>query len=652
MKKRILWVGILLSLLSAAVLGILIPYLGAGSAMPSDGVLVLRRQENGGWLLSWPEGIGADHYLVEILEAPNTEDREPRILHSSLWEGTEGFVLPDLEGEVLLRVSSGGTFTMLGEEWGRYCAKPLEATVRLDAPVLVDPEWTGDAESRSVHMTFRLEHGDVCTVYQIQPSGEYVPLKTVTETDATLTFGDGGDLPFPEVGQSYGIALAASRKIPGAEIHGAVSWEFSVQRQDLLGRDLNAVLEPVEDFGFTLSWNETRGDYYEVQQLGRDGQWTTLYRVELGEDRRYVSGPLAKYGSFTYRVVAVGGNTPDENGLAAWTDGIHFATMASPKYATVWPVKNLDAYYDGTKTAVYTTVKAGSAYCVVDEKDGFFGVRIGDQIGYIDSNYCMINLPDYFGDLCSYKIANSTSSIYQIHDQAIPNVTGVVTGGYEHIHQADGSDLVPLLYPTARKLKAAAQEAVNQGYRLRIYDSFRPQVATWEIYDRTAAILDRIGSNGRTYRQTMLSGGYALTSFLAKGTSRHNLGVALDLTLEDAVTGEELGMQSAMHDVSGYSVTGRNNANANKLASIMTGAGFTGLSTEWWHFQDDEPKNQLALQAVRNGISAEGWACDPYGWRYRDTQGSYVKGQTIQADGAEYTFDGNGYLTEGQPAFG
>ena len=83
------------------------------------------------------------------------------------------------------------------------------------------------------------------------------------------------------------------------------------------------------------------------------------------------------------------------------------------------------------------------------------------------------------------------------------------------------------------------------------------------------------------------NGAYSLGSFLATGTSRHNYGLALDLTLVDS-TGTELAMQTSMHDLSWYSASANNNANANLLRDIMVGAGFIGIASEWWHFNDLE----------------------------------------------------------------
>lgn len=155
-----------------------------------------------------------------------------------------------------------------------------------------------------------------------------------------------------------------------------------------------------------------------------------------------------------------------------------------------------------------------------------------------------------------------------------------------------------------------------------------------------------------TYQRVMTNGTYALNSFLAKGASRHNFGVALDLTLVDLETGEELRMQTSMHDLSWYSVTGHNNANARQLASIMTEAGFSPLSSEWWHFQDDESWKQLELIAVWEGISPEGWVYDDAGWRYRDRLSAFYQSCTVQIGAHFYNFDENGYLIGGDAGFG
>jgi len=151
-----------------------------------------------------------------------------------------------------------------------------------------------------------------------------------------------------------------------------------------------------------------------------------------------------------------------------------------------------------------------------------------------------------------------------------------------------------------------------------------------------------------TYESAMTGGGsLRLSAFLAKTISAHNRGIALDMTLQKRDDKEVLEMQSPMHDLSFRSITARNNDNANLLKKYMTEAGFNDLSSEWWHFQDDETRNKLNLGVyLENGVSLEGWKNNNVGWRYQLANGDYIRGTTEQIDGVSYTFDERGYCDD------
>ena len=82
-----------------------------------------------------------------------------------------------------------------------------------------------------------------------------------------------------------------------------------------------------------------------------------------------------------------------------------------------------------------------------------------------------------------------------------------------------------------------------------------------------------------------------------KKGSLHNYGVAVDLTLAYRQTGEELDMGTG-YDFFGYPaypdredqmlregrITEQQVANREKLREAMLHAGFTGIGSEWWHF--------------------------------------------------------------------
>ena len=148
----------------------------------------------------------------------------------------------------------------------------------------------------------------------------------------------------------------------------------------------------------------------------------------------------------------------------------------------------------------------------------------------------------------------------------------------------------------------------------------------------------------RTYQEEMTNGSYKLSAFLAKQISAHNRGIALDLTLQSLETGEDLTMQSAIHDLSYHSVINANNENAALLDTYMKAEGFNGIVSEWWHFQDDITRNEIGLSTyLEEGVSLEGFKADPKGFRYQNADGSFVTDTERTIDGKKYRFDKDGY---------
>ncbi len=280
----------------------------------------------------------------------------------------------------------------------------------------------------------------------------------------------------------------------------------------------------------------------------------------------------------------------------------------------IWPVRDLPLYAPDTMEQTGIFAEACRGYRVLEEQDGNFQIEADGVLGYIDSRYCMVNLSEYLGELCAYDITNSYQSLYRMHCHEIPGITGTVITGYEDVKMPDGQFLVPFLYPSCKKLITAAENALADGYRLKIYDAYRPKAATEQLYQITESILDTPLAQAeegtpdegqeQIYRDLVSNGTYFLSDFLARNGSSHNMGIALDLTLE-TIDGQELQMQTQMHDLSVYSVLERNNRSADILNQYMTGAGFNILRSEWWHFQDNETRDSLELEYVREGVGAE-----------------------------------------------
>lgn len=663
MKKILLWGLILFLLLGTAIMlfGVVIPVYFGRSNESLSGSLTMEQQLDGGWMLSWPAAEKADRYQVELLTVVNGQ--EDKILYRDFVDKETFVLLPDLPEDVVLsiQVTPAAKFrTLLGEDY-HYSEDVLKAEACFaDLPVPVQ-DFSIDGDEKTLKMEMP---ENTRWEYQLSDgSGNILAEQRLSDSTVLLQFGEAPGIALPQEGEAYCLRTRVIREEPNLVILGLSSVNFEITEESLQFRKLNPQWKMPSKNTVQITWEETRGSHYEVQALDPDsGSWNTLSIVSQGENRSF-SDLIEPGQTKQYRVTA-----EDENGeQLVVSEEMTVTGQERVQYATVWPVRDLAAYSSASMGEIVGTARAGTAYCVLEEANGMFAVRIDDRIGYISSNYCMINLPEYIGGLCSYNITNSFYSIYTIHEFAIKNVTGVITTGYENVCQEDGSFLVPLLYPAAKRLLNAAKNAWEQGYRLKIYDSFRPHTATLEIYDLTSQIMGspvpnttytgissaemelpdpRPGWDYLSLGWLMTGSNYEQNSFLARGGSAHNLGIALDLTLEKRDTCEEIRMQTSMHDLSQYSVLGKNNEEADLLGSIMHGAGFAGLISEWWHFQDDYAKNTLSLPYVSGGVNAECWVKDDIGWRYRDAKGSFCCGQSLVISGIQYTFDNNGYVIE------
>ena len=637
------------------------------------------------------------------------------------------------------------------------------------------PEAVGTPGPGSLALSWK-QPGQVPELYEVfsLEDGVSLPVASTSEKQVDLKVRKtGGDLALPGYDHPLEIHVWAAVRGEGYLLCGPASNGVRVERQDLLGDDLNLVSRETEPLAYTLEWDETRGEYYELQEWSPEG-WTLLETLDPAESFAYELGRLGSGSHHRFQVVA-----KDRNGTVRSSEEAEFFASIDPLYATIWPIID-QPFYEKADSAAASLGKipGGTALCVLEESGDWFQVRYQDQYGWVDSRFCMINLPEYVGDHCSYDITNSYRSVFKVHENPIALITDQVVKGFEHIQEEDGQFVVPYLYPCAKKLLSAAQAAEADGYRLKIYEAFRPNEATRFLYDTTAeqlewaalvydevenedgtfnaldpvtgwvvdladgllidpetdekisredlalrqaeeaeeameedgvpsgeglmlgAVVPETGeppqetppdpsqpffalpedgeggsldpaeapqpvpqpeseapegeppeSEGdeepeyETYFWIMTNNGqFSLGSFLARVASAHNRGIALDLTLEKIDSGEELAMQSAIHDLSWYSAAYLNNDNAKLLEKYMTATGMRGLSSEWWHFQDDETREAIGLTSyLFKGVDLSGWTRDSRGWRYRNADGSVYKNTTFTVDGKRYTADQDGY---------
>ena len=638
-------------LLIAAFLLFVLPYMHAASSMPEGASLAFFDLGGGDYRLDWTEGVNATHYKVTLGDE-SVEDAAVLDENSTVLSGVG-------EGEYTVNITPLGSWRLFGRERLRE-GETLSVPVSLVSPEAPEAVWTADEHEKTLSVSVEPLVG--CTSeLRLISDGEERVMASSGGGELAVSFGGDNELGIPEYESPYTFAIRSVVSGEGYSITGLPGEEYVLEREALLSDRSELAIESVETNDYRLSWTEAKGDYYLIQRL--DGEeWETVARVECTEELVYETGTLASCRTYSFRVV--GADEGDAEGVyVSASNELTETTERSPVYCTVWPLTELAFYAEPDfESEQLGSIPAATALCVLAEENGLFRVRYGGQYGYIDSNYCMINLPEYLGELLSFDITNSYASKYAVHGYEIPEVTGEVVYGYERVQLADGQFLAPYLYPCCEKLYNAALAAIEKGYRLKIYDSYRPNAATRDIFDKAALLADEpvpeldiygevpeelpelAEGEALTYRRLWEEGSYGLPNFLAQNGSMHNMGIALDLTIERIDTGEELEMQTEMHDLSIYSIIARNNSEAVILDGIMKGAGFGGLTSEWWHFQDNETRQALSLNIYMwSGVSCAGWVADDTGWRYRFADGSYAADTTREIEGASYTFDERGY---------
>ncbi len=130
---------------------------------------------------------------------------------------------------------------------------------------------------------------------------------------------------------------------------------------------------------------------------------------------------------------------------------------------------------------------------------------------------------------------------------------------------------VYLSEPAAKNLRIASEYAKKLGYKIKIFDAFRPLDVQQKLYDEIKD--ERYVSDPK------------------HGVASHTRGVAIDLTLIDLKSGKDLDMgtefdsfEEKAHHNSYTPITHEQLKNRTILAGIMAIAGFTPMPTEWWHY--------------------------------------------------------------------
>ena len=178
------------------------------------------------------------------------------------------------------------------------------------------------------------------------------------------------------------------------------------------------------------------------------------------------------------------------------------------------------------------------------------------------------------------------SVIQEIRYHSSYNFIGDRIDGYEE-------PVALITREAARALKTVSNELMVQGYRIKVFDAYRPVSAVkhfmmWGIEDTDIRMKQYFYPG--LEKQELFAKGY-----IAKQSS-HSRGSTVDLTLLDMKTGREVDMGSPFDMFGEVShpdykgITEEQYANRMLLQGVMVRNGFETLDCEWWHFTlKDEP---------------------------------------------------------------
>ena len=176
--------------------------------------------------------------------------------------------------------------------------------------------------------------------------------------------------------------------------------------------------------------------------------------------------------------------------------------------------------------------------------------------------------------------------IQEIRYHSTYNFVGERISGYE-------KPLAIITKQAARALQPVAREMIVQGFRLKVFDAYRPACAVrhfvmWGIEDTDIRMKPYFYPD--LVKQELFSKGYVASK------SSHSRGSTIDLTLVDMTTGKEVDMGSPFDMFGEVShpdyrgITDRQFEMRMTLQRVMVRNGFVPIDCEWWHFTlEDEP---------------------------------------------------------------
>ncbi len=179
-------------------------------------------------------------------------------------------------------------------------------------------------------------------------------------------------------------------------------------------------------------------------------------------------------------------------------------------------------------------------------------------------------------------------AILEIRYYSTYNFVGTRVDGYEE-------PCALLTREAAAALRAVSDDVIAKGYRLKIYDAYRPQKAVNHFVRWSKDFND---TKMKSYFYPDLTKDVLFPQGYIAEKSGHSRGSTLDLTLFDMKTEKEVDMGGTFDffglqshpDYRGSDLSETQYQNRMILREAMLRHGFKPLDEEWWHFTlENEP---------------------------------------------------------------
>lgn len=278
-----------------------------------------------------------------------------------------------------------------------------------------------------------------------------------------------------------------------------------------------------------------------------------------------------------------------------------------------------------SSSSILRKLSPGTGFEIIGESGNWIKIKNNNVTGWANKKYCMINLPDIIPSII-YDDTNSYSSLFKSSGVDIPNVTGKQLYNNKAYNKRLSKEeyMMPVMYEMAIKIMKAQELALEEGYSLKIYETYRPYKTQTTVSNNLRELMN----SNKTVYNGINGNGWNEGWFIAQTLSNHQKGIAMDVSLvkineyEIGETGKykymiitdytEEKMPTKMHELSNKAISmnypvDSNSKNAWKdvpLAKNMTNgamklrgycveADLTPLCSEWWHFNDLDARKNL-----------------------------------------------------------